>query len=102
MPVLQTFSDSACTVPAALSEVNECTPTTLPVYSLSEMSGECGRGKYQVWKVGEQVAATALPPLWRDYGNGGGCIVFQPTAKKYLQLTLVAPTTFMAAEPVLQ
>ena len=100
--VLQTFSDAACTVPAALSAVDDCTPTTLPEYSTNEMPGECGRRKYQVWKVGEQVAATALPLLWRDYGAGtGGCLAYQPTATSYIKLSPVEPTAFMAGEPMI-
>ena len=101
--VLRTFTDAACTVPAPLSEISECAPATLPEYSINEMPGECGRRKYEVWKAGEQVAGTALPPLWRDYGVNGGCIVFQPTAEKtYLKLTLADPTLFMAGEPMIQ
>jgi hypothetical protein len=100
--VLQTFSDAACTVPAALSEVGDCTPATLPQYSTNEMPGECGRRKYQVYKVGEEILGTSLPPLWRDYGVNGGCIVFKPTAEKYLKLALVEPTAFMAGEPSIQ
>ena len=99
--VLQTFSDAACTVPAALSQINECTPATLPEYSTNEMSGECGRGKYQVWKVGEEVASASLPALWTSNGVGT-CVSYQPTAEKYLKLTLVEPTMFMAGEPTIQ
>lgn len=98
--VLQTFSDAACTVPAALSAIDECTPTTPPEYSTNEMPGECGRRHYQVWKVGEQVAGADLPPLWRDWGAEVGCIAFQPSIGNYLKLTLVDPTVFMAGEPM--
>jgi hypothetical protein len=101
--VLRTFSDAACTVPAPLSEISECTPATLPEYSTNEMLGECGRRKYDVHKVGEEVLGSSLPPLWRDYGaNAGGCIAFKPTAEKYLELTLVEPAAFMAGEPTIQ
>ena len=100
--VLQTFSDAACTVPAALSAVDDCTPTALPEYSTNEMPGEGGRRKYPVWKVGEQVASTALPPLGRDYGAGtGGCLAYQPTATNYIKLSPVDPTAFMPGEPMI-
>lgn len=101
--VLQTFTDAACTVPAPLSEISDCTPAPLPEYSTNEMSGECGRRKYQVYEIGGEVLGSSLPPLWRDYGaNAGGCVAFQPTAEKYLQLTLVEPSAFMAGEPTIQ
>ncbi|HEX2871116.1 MAG TPA: hypothetical protein VHP33_07670 [Polyangiaceae bacterium] len=103
LAVLRTFTDAACTVPAPLSERSECTPATLPEYSTNEMLGECGRRKYDVHRVGEEVLGSSLPPLWRDYGaNAGGCVAFQPTAEKYLKLTLVDPSTFMAGEPTIQ
>jgi hypothetical protein len=100
---LQTFSDAACTVPAAVAEIGECTPATLPEYSTNEMLGECGRRKFNVYKVGEEVLGSSLPPLWRDYGaNAGGCVAFKPTAEKYLKLTLVEPSAFMSGEPTIQ
>lgn len=89
------FSDAQCKVRLALSPIDECTPSQLPAYSTNMAPDECAR-RSEVWKVGEPVLKADLPPLWTDYT--GTCTTATPKEEKFLRLTLVDPSQFMAGE----
>jgi len=98
--VLPLYSDEACTAPAALAPVSDCTPDPLPEFSTNTIPADDCERRSQVYRIGEEVLGASLPPLWSNYGFG--CAVYVPSAEKYRKLTIVEPNEFMAGEPVIE
>ncbi len=96
------FADAQCSEPEPLLRVPDCIDSPIPRYVSTVIAPDCTSPTRhawvtEVWETGAVIAASSLPPLWKETIDG--CEQVGPEVERYVAIEPVDPSLFMAGEP---